>query len=163
MRGHDEGLLPAPARGDFRAYGKVYRHLSPEQHAEAHSIANDALVDDEQSVRGDNAVESRSSGSAFDDCVLDGEIGIRADAGRAADDRDGTNRAARFEGDAVVAGDIDFQIDFRTRQRRFVDRRELLTAENERRAAREFVCGAVDRGGFIAQRRKRLREPDRPV
>jgi len=39
MRGHDEGLLPAPARGDFRAYGKVYRHLSPEQHAEAHSIA----------------------------------------------------------------------------------------------------------------------------
>jgi hypothetical protein len=39
MRGHDEGLLPAPARGDFRAYGKVYRHLSPDQHAEAHSIA----------------------------------------------------------------------------------------------------------------------------
>ena len=39
MRGHDEGLLPAPIRGDFRAYGKVYRHLSPEQHAEAHSIA----------------------------------------------------------------------------------------------------------------------------
>ena len=39
MRGHDEGLLPPPIRGDFRAYGKVYRHLSPEQHAEAHSIA----------------------------------------------------------------------------------------------------------------------------
>jgi hypothetical protein len=39
MRGHDEGLLPTPARGDFRAYGKVYRHLSPEQYAEAHSIA----------------------------------------------------------------------------------------------------------------------------
>jgi hypothetical protein len=39
MRGHDEGLLPVPVRGDFRAYGKVYRHLSPEQHAEAHSIA----------------------------------------------------------------------------------------------------------------------------
>jgi hypothetical protein len=39
MRGHDEGLLPVPIRGDFRAYGKVYRHLSPEQHAEAHSIA----------------------------------------------------------------------------------------------------------------------------
>ena len=39
MRGHEEGLLPAPARGDFRAYGKVYRHLAPEQHAEAHSIA----------------------------------------------------------------------------------------------------------------------------
>jgi hypothetical protein len=26
-------------RGDFRAYGKVYRHLSPEQQAEALSIA----------------------------------------------------------------------------------------------------------------------------
>jgi hypothetical protein len=39
MRGHDEGLLPAPIRGDFCAYGKVYRHLTPEQHAEAHSIA----------------------------------------------------------------------------------------------------------------------------
>jgi hypothetical protein len=39
MRGFEEGLLPAPMRGDFRAYGKVYRHLSPEQQAEAHSIA----------------------------------------------------------------------------------------------------------------------------
>ncbi len=39
MRGHDEGLLPVPIRGDFRAYGKVYRHLTPEEHAEAHSIA----------------------------------------------------------------------------------------------------------------------------
>jgi len=39
MRGHDEGLLPVPVRGDFRAYGKVYRHLTPEQLAEAHSIA----------------------------------------------------------------------------------------------------------------------------
>ena len=39
MRGHDEGLLPLPVRGDFHAYGKVYRHLTPEQHAEAHSIA----------------------------------------------------------------------------------------------------------------------------
>jgi hypothetical protein len=26
-------------RGDFRAFGKVYRHLSPEQHSEAFSIA----------------------------------------------------------------------------------------------------------------------------
>ena len=34
MRGHDEGLLPVPIRGDFGAYGKVYRHLTPEQHAE---------------------------------------------------------------------------------------------------------------------------------
>jgi hypothetical protein len=39
MRGYEQGLLPAPMRGDFRAYGKVYRHLAPEQHAEAHSIA----------------------------------------------------------------------------------------------------------------------------
>ena len=39
MRGFEQGLLPAPMRGDFRAYGKVYRHLSPAQHAEAHSIA----------------------------------------------------------------------------------------------------------------------------
>jgi hypothetical protein len=39
MRGYEQGVLPSPLRGDFRAYGKVYRHLTPEQHAEAHSIA----------------------------------------------------------------------------------------------------------------------------
>jgi hypothetical protein len=39
MRGYEQGLLPPPMRGDFRAYGKVYRHLSAEQQAEAHSIA----------------------------------------------------------------------------------------------------------------------------
>ena len=39
MRGFESGVLPSPMRGDFLAYGKVYRHLSPEQHAEAHSIA----------------------------------------------------------------------------------------------------------------------------
>jgi hypothetical protein len=39
MRGYEQGVLPAPMRGDFRAYGKVYRHLAPEQHAEAYSIA----------------------------------------------------------------------------------------------------------------------------
>jgi hypothetical protein len=39
MRGYEQGLLPAPMRGDFRAYGKVYRHLDAAQHAEAHSIA----------------------------------------------------------------------------------------------------------------------------
>jgi hypothetical protein len=39
MRGFEQGLLPAPMRGDFRAYGKVYRHLTAEQHTEAHSIA----------------------------------------------------------------------------------------------------------------------------
>jgi hypothetical protein len=39
MRGFEQGLLPAPMRGDFRAYGEVYRHLTPEQQAEAHSVA----------------------------------------------------------------------------------------------------------------------------
>ena len=39
MRGYERGVLPAPTRGDFRAYGKVYRRLSPFEHAEAHSIA----------------------------------------------------------------------------------------------------------------------------
>jgi hypothetical protein len=39
MRGYEQGVLPSPLRGDFRAYGKVYRHLAPEQHAEALSIA----------------------------------------------------------------------------------------------------------------------------
>ena len=39
MRGHGLGVLPAPVRGDFPAYGTVYRQLSPEQLAEAHSIA----------------------------------------------------------------------------------------------------------------------------
>jgi len=39
MRGYEQGILPSPLRGDFQAYGKVYRHLTPEQHAEAHSIA----------------------------------------------------------------------------------------------------------------------------
>ncbi len=39
MRGHSQGLLPEPMRGDFRAYGKVYRHLTDDQHAEALSIA----------------------------------------------------------------------------------------------------------------------------
>jgi len=39
MRGFEQGLLPAPMRGDFCAFGKVYRHLSPEQLAEVHSIA----------------------------------------------------------------------------------------------------------------------------
>jgi hypothetical protein len=39
MRGYEQGLLPLPVRGDFGAFGKVYRHLSPEQHAQAHSIA----------------------------------------------------------------------------------------------------------------------------
>ena len=39
MRGFEQGLLPAPMRGDFRAFGKVYRHLTNEQHSEALSIA----------------------------------------------------------------------------------------------------------------------------
>jgi len=39
MRGYEEGYLPAPLRGDFRAFGKIYRHLDERQHALAHSIA----------------------------------------------------------------------------------------------------------------------------
>ena len=39
MRGFEHGLLPEPMRGDFCAYGKVYRHLPAEQLAEAHSLA----------------------------------------------------------------------------------------------------------------------------
>ena len=39
VRGHERGLLPAPLRGDFRAYGKIYRHLGPDERAEAHAIA----------------------------------------------------------------------------------------------------------------------------
>jgi len=39
MRGSERGLLALPLRGDFPAYGKVYRHLSTAELAEAHSIA----------------------------------------------------------------------------------------------------------------------------
>jgi len=39
MRGHEQGFLPRPLRGDFPAFGMVYRELSPEQLAEATSIA----------------------------------------------------------------------------------------------------------------------------
>jgi hypothetical protein len=39
MRGHEQGLLPQPTRGDFQAYGKVYRHLELGERDEAHSIA----------------------------------------------------------------------------------------------------------------------------
>jgi hypothetical protein len=39
MRGYEQGVLPSPLRGDFRAFGKVYKQLSEVQHAEAHSIA----------------------------------------------------------------------------------------------------------------------------
>jgi hypothetical protein len=39
VRGHERGLLPPPLRGDFRAYGKIYRHLEVDERAEAHSIA----------------------------------------------------------------------------------------------------------------------------
>ena len=39
MRGYEQGILPSPMRGDFRAFGKVYRHLAPQQQAEALSIA----------------------------------------------------------------------------------------------------------------------------
>lgn len=39
LRGHERGLLPAPLRGDFPAFGTGYRALSPDQLAEAASIA----------------------------------------------------------------------------------------------------------------------------
>ncbi|HEU4979326.1 MAG TPA: hypothetical protein VFT42_10555, partial [Solirubrobacteraceae bacterium] len=39
VRGHERGLLPQPLRGDFRAYGKIYRHLGADERAEAHAIA----------------------------------------------------------------------------------------------------------------------------
>jgi hypothetical protein len=39
MRGFEHGLLPRPLRGDFPAFGAVYRELSEDQKAEAHQIA----------------------------------------------------------------------------------------------------------------------------
>jgi hypothetical protein len=39
MRGFERGLLPRPLRGDFPAFGAVYRELSDEQQEEAHQIA----------------------------------------------------------------------------------------------------------------------------
>jgi hypothetical protein len=39
MRGYEQGLLPQPTRGDFRAFGKVYRRLTRAELAEAESIA----------------------------------------------------------------------------------------------------------------------------
>jgi hypothetical protein len=39
MRGFEQGLLPRPLRGDFPAFGAVYRELSDEQQNEAHQIA----------------------------------------------------------------------------------------------------------------------------
>jgi hypothetical protein len=39
MRGFERGLLPRPLRGDFPAFGAVYRELSEAQQEEAHQIA----------------------------------------------------------------------------------------------------------------------------
>lgn len=39
LRGHERGLLPAPLRGDFPAFGTGYRALSSEQLAETAAIA----------------------------------------------------------------------------------------------------------------------------
>ncbi len=39
MRGHERGLLPRPLRGDFPAFGTVYRDLQSEERTEAESIA----------------------------------------------------------------------------------------------------------------------------
>jgi hypothetical protein len=41
MRGHEEGHLPPPARGDFAAFGTTYRRLGDEQRALAWSIASE--------------------------------------------------------------------------------------------------------------------------
>lgn len=39
VRGHERGLIGPPHRGDFRAYGKIYRHLGVDERTEAHLIA----------------------------------------------------------------------------------------------------------------------------
>lgn len=39
MRGYEQGLLPEPVRGDFRAYGTDYRSLGAGRLSEAHAIA----------------------------------------------------------------------------------------------------------------------------
>jgi hypothetical protein len=39
MRGYEQGLLPEPVRGDFRAYGADYRRLDADRLDEAHAIA----------------------------------------------------------------------------------------------------------------------------
>jgi len=39
MRGHERGLLPRPLRGDFPAFGTVYRSLDEDQQLEAFAIA----------------------------------------------------------------------------------------------------------------------------
>ena len=39
MRGYEQGTLPSPVRGDFPAFGKAYRQLTPAERAEAHAIA----------------------------------------------------------------------------------------------------------------------------
>jgi hypothetical protein len=62
MRGYEQGFLPPPLRGDFRAYGKVYRHLTPGQLAEAHSIA----------VERQHALNwAAGDGASWDDVPLD--------------------------------------------------------------------------------------------
>ena len=62
MRGFEQGILPAPMRGDFRAYDRVYRHLTPEQRDEAHSVA----------VERHHALNWLSGlGSSWDDVPLD--------------------------------------------------------------------------------------------
>ena len=39
MRGYEDGALPAPLRGDFPAFGKIYRHLDETERSLALSIA----------------------------------------------------------------------------------------------------------------------------
>jgi hypothetical protein len=61
MRGYELGLLPAPIRGDFRAFGKPYRHLEDAQREEAHSIA----------VERHHALNWLGGGASWDDVPLD--------------------------------------------------------------------------------------------
>jgi hypothetical protein len=61
MRGYEEGLLPAPLRGDFPALGKVYRHLDAEQRALLHSVAAERHY----------ALEWLLGDAAWDDVVTD--------------------------------------------------------------------------------------------
>lgn len=61
MRGYEQGLLPAPTRGDFGAFGKVYRRLTRDELSEAESIAAERH----------HALAWLTSRAAWDDTPLD--------------------------------------------------------------------------------------------
>ena len=79
MRGYEQGVLPAPMRGDFRAYGKVYRHLAPEQHAEAHSIARRAPPRAELALRRGRDVGRRPARHLISSSLLSSDMRDRLD------------------------------------------------------------------------------------